>query len=137
MVWVPVQPKAPASGTIRAVTTRVLIVDDHPGFRATARALLEAEGYEVVGEAENGVEALRLAGEIAPDLVLLDVQLPDFDGFEVASRLTAAGRGPSPNIVLTSSRDGSDFGPLVARSGARGFVAKGELSGGALARLIA
>jgi len=55
----------------------------------------------------------------------------------VASRLTAAGRRPGPNIVLTSSRDGSDFGPLVARSGARGFVAKGELSGGALARLIA
>ena len=113
----------------------ILIVDDHPSFRATARALLEAEGYKVVGEAENGVQALRLVKELAPDLVLLDVQLPDFDGFEVASRLTAVTEGTAPKIVLTSSRDASDFGPLVAQSGARGFVAKGELSGGALARL--
>ena len=119
------------------MATRVLIVDDHPGFRATARALLEVEGYEVVGEAENGVQALRLAKELEPDLVLLDVQLPDFDGFEVASRLTAAATGKTPKIVLTSSRDASDFGPLVAQSGARGFVAKAELSGGALARLTA
>lgn len=117
------------------MATTVLIVDDHPGFRATARALLEAEGYEVVGEAENGVQALRLVKELVPDLVLLDVQLPDFDGFEVASRLTAVTGGATPKIVLTSSRDASDFGPLVAQSGARGFVAKGELSGGALARL--
>ena len=117
------------------MATTVLIVDDHPGFRATARALLEAEGYEVVGEAENGVQALRLVKELVPDLVLLDVQLPDFDGFEVAARLTAATEGAAPKIVLTSSRDASDFGPLVAQSGARGFVAKGELSGGALARL--
>ena len=119
------------------MATRVLIVDDHPGFRATARALLEVEGYEVVGEAENGVQALRLAKELEPDLVLLDVQLPDFDGFEGASRLTAAATGKTPKIVLTSSRDASDFGPLVAQSGARGFVAKAELSGGALARLTA
>jgi DNA-binding NarL/FixJ family response regulator len=119
------------------VATTVLIVDDHPGFRATARALLEAEGYDVVGEAANGVEALRRAKELAPDVVLLDVQLPDFDGFEVASRLTAAAGNGAPKIVLTSSRDGSDFGPLVTQSGARGFVAKAELSGGALARLTA
>ncbi len=117
------------------MATTVLIVDDHPSFRATARALLESEGYEVVGEAENGVEALRLARELWPDVVLLDVQLPDFDGFEVASRLS--GNGNAPAIVLTSSRDASDFGPLVVESGARGFVAKGELSGAALATLIA
>ncbi len=118
------------------MATTVLIVDDHPSFRATARALLEAEGYEVVGEAENGVQALRLAAELRPELVLLDVQLPDFDGFEVASRLSA-GNGTRPDIVLTSSRDASDFGPLIAQSGARGFVPKAELSGGALASLIA
>jgi DNA-binding NarL/FixJ family response regulator len=112
----------------------VLIVDDHPSFRATARALLSAEGYEVVGEAENGVGALRCAKELQPDLVLLDVQLPDFDGFEVASRLTSNGSGPI--VVLTSSRDGSDFGPLVAQSGARGFVPKGELSGAALKAVL-
>ena len=114
--------------------TRVLIVDDHPSFRATARALLTAEGFEVVGEAHNGVAALRCAKELHPDLVLLDVQLPDFDGFEVASRLTANGNGPI--VVLTSSRDGSDFGPLVAQSGARGFVPKGELSGAALKAVL-
>ncbi len=114
----------------------VLIVDDHPSFRATARAFLEAEGYDVVGEAETGVQALRLAHELEPEVVLLDVQLPDFDGFEVASRLSVAENGRVPQVVLTSSRDASDFGPLVAASGARGFVPKGELSGGALARLI-
>jgi CheY-like chemotaxis protein len=117
------------------VGTTVLIVDDHPSFRLTARALLESEGYEVVGEAENGVQALRLAAELRPDLVLLDVQLPDFDGFEVAARLSRD-NGASPDVVLTSSRDASDFGPLIAQSGARGFVPKAELSGGALASLI-
>lgn len=118
------------------MATTVLIVDDHPSFRLTARALLEAEGYDVVGEAENGVQALRLAQELRPELVLLDVQLPDFDGFEVAARLRRED-GDGPDIVLTSSRDASDFGPLIAQSGARGFVPKAELSGGALASLIA
>jgi DNA-binding NarL/FixJ family response regulator len=116
------------------VATTVLIVDDHPSFRATARALLEAEGYEVVGEAENGVSALRDARELHPDVILLDVQLPDFDGFEVASRLSENGDGPV--IVMVSSRDASDFGPLVAQSGARGFIPKAELSGSALATLL-
>ena len=112
----------------------VLIVDDHPGFRRIARALLEAEGFEVVGEATDGEEALRIAAELAPTLVLLDVQLPGIDGFEVASKLTAGGGGP--DVVLVSSRDGSDFGPLVAQSGALGFVPKDELSGERLTALL-
>ena len=112
----------------------VLIVDDHPSFRASARELLEAEGYEIVGEAENGTTALRAVNELKPDLVLLDVQLPDIDGFEVAARLTNGGGGPA--VVLVSSRDGSDFGPLVERSGARGFIPKAELSGAALLSLL-
>jgi DNA-binding NarL/FixJ family response regulator len=115
--------------------TSVLIVDDHPSFRATARALLEAEGFDVVGEAENGVAGLRQAKKLQPDVVLLDVQLPDFDGFEVATRLTG-GNGSGPKVVLTSSRDGSDFGPLVPRSGARGFIPKAELSGAALKAVL-
>jgi DNA-binding NarL/FixJ family response regulator len=112
----------------------VLIVDDHPTFRATARAVLEAEGYEVVGEVADGAAAIEAAGVLHPDIVLLDVQLPDIDGFAVATRLTANGNGPA--VVLTSSRDAADFGPLVAESGARGFVPKAELSGAAIAALV-
>jgi len=92
--------------------------------------LLQSEGYEVIGEAENGEEAVAAARTLRPDWVLLDVNLPDIDGFEVASRITA--EQDPPVVVLTSSRDGSDFGSLVQQSGARGFVAKSELSGAAL-----
>jgi DNA-binding NarL/FixJ family response regulator len=105
----------------------VLIVDDHPSFRVTARALLEAEGFDVVGEAEDGAGAIEVARRLRPEVVLLDVNLPDIDGFEVAARL--ASNGGSPAIVLTSSRDKSEFGGLVERSCACGFVPKGELSG--------
>jgi DNA-binding NarL/FixJ family response regulator len=111
----------------------VLIVDDHPSFRATARLLLESDGFDVVGEAADGASALRAADDLHPDVVLLDVNLPDLDGFEVASRLTANGAGPA--VVLCSSRDAKDFGELVARSGARGFVAKADLSGAAVREL--
>jgi DNA-binding NarL/FixJ family response regulator len=114
--------------------TTVLIVDDHPTFRATARMLLEAEGYDVIGEAPDGTSGIEAAGVLSPDLVLLDVNLPDLDGFSVAQRIT--GRNGAPVVVLTSSRDSSDFGPLVAGSGARGFISKGELSGAAIAELL-
>ena len=125
------------------MATTVLIVDDHPSFRATARMLLEAEGYDVVGEAPDGHSALECAGRLAPQVVLLDVNLPDLDGFAVASRLTAAAgaagapAGARPQVVLISSRDGSDYGPLVLASGARGFIPKGELSGAALEAVLA
>jgi DNA-binding NarL/FixJ family response regulator len=108
----------------------VLIVDDHPSFRATARAILEADGFEVVGEAEDGASALEAVHRLRPDVVLLDVQLPDMDGFTVATALGS--NGYMPTIVLTSSRDAADFGPLVGECGARGFVPKAELSGAAL-----
>jgi DNA-binding NarL/FixJ family response regulator len=112
----------------------VLIVDDHPTFRLTARALLEAEGFEVVGEAADGATAVAEAQRLKPDLILLDVQLPDMDGFAVAEKLHL--NGWSPAIVLTSSRDLSDFGSLVATCGARGFVPKAELSGATLSSLL-
>jgi DNA-binding NarL/FixJ family response regulator len=113
---------------------RVLVVDDHPSFRRCATALLTTEGFEVVGEAEDGASALAAAGELSPELVLLDVQLPDIDGFEVARRLLAS--DPELSIVLVSSRDESQYGALIEASGARGFVSKGELSGAELERLL-
>jgi DNA-binding NarL/FixJ family response regulator len=113
---------------------RVLIVDDHASFRRCAGALLTSEGFEVVGEAPDGSAALALAADLAPELVLLDVQLPDLDGFAVAERLLAA--DPSVQIVLVSSRERSDYGGRIEESGARGFVSKGELSGDVLERLL-
>lgn len=111
--------------------TTVLIVDDHKAFRTSARHLLEADGLEVVGEAATGSDALELIGELSPDIVLLDIQLPDIDGFMVAKELRE--RGERAVIVLTSSRDAADYGASIAESGARGFVPKGDLSGEAIA----
>jgi DNA-binding NarL/FixJ family response regulator len=112
-----------------------LIVDDHPTFRATARQLLETEGFEVVGEAEDGASALESVERLKPEVVLLDVQLPDTDGFHVCAQLMGYGEG-CPKVILTSSRDSSDFGPLVHTSGARGFVPKAELSGERMQELL-
>jgi DNA-binding NarL/FixJ family response regulator len=127
-------PEAPSVKDNWGVSTSVLIVDDHPSFRTSARRMLEASGYSVVGEAADGEAAIVAVSELGPDLVLLDVQLPDIDGFEVAARLREI--GAAAQIVLTSSRDGADFGEAVAESPARGFIAKGELSGATLAELV-
>ena len=114
------------------MATSVLIVDDHPSFRASARMLLECEGYVVVGEAADGHAALEAVRELRPDFVLLDVQLPDIDGPEGAARLAEA-NGANPAIILTSSRDLEDIGVL---RGVRGFIPKSELSGAALEALL-
>jgi DNA-binding NarL/FixJ family response regulator len=102
----------------------ILIVDDDRRFRGIARRLLESEGFEVVGEAEDGEGALAAARELEPDVVLLDIQLPDLDGLQVAERISADG---GPAVVLTSTRDECDFGEQLHASGARGFVPKDEL----------
>jgi DNA-binding NarL/FixJ family response regulator len=115
------------------VGTTVLIVDDHPDFRAFARVLLEAGGFEVVGEAYDGASALVAARALKPALVLLDVQLPDIDGFAVCEQLAADERPPV--VVLTSSRDASAYRRRLGVSSARGFIAKAELSGPDLAAL--
>lgn len=114
------------------MATTVLIVDDHPSFRATARMLLEAEGYSVIGEAKDGSSALVAADRLVPQVVLLDINLPDLSGFTVADRL----RGGPSQVVLISSRDASDFGDCIEDSGARGFIAKGELSGASLREVL-
>jgi DNA-binding NarL/FixJ family response regulator len=116
------------------VERTVLIVDDHPGFRSAARALLEADGFDVVGEAADGESALAAAERLRPGLVLLDIQLPDLDGFAVAERL-ANSQSP-PTVVLVSSRDSSAYRRRLADSPARGFIPKGDLSGAAVAALV-
>jgi two-component system, NarL family, nitrate/nitrite response regulator NarL len=124
---------AARSATISSVAGTVLIVDDHSGFRSFARALLEAEGFDVVGEAADGASALALASALAPELVLLDVALPDMDGFAVCEALQED--APGPAVILTSSRDLSSYRWRLKRSRARGFIPKSELSGPALAAL--
>ena len=104
-------------------------MDDHDGFRAFARMLLEMAGF-TVAEAASGTEATRAALAIRPCLVLLDIQLPDCDGFEVARRL--ATQEHRPVIVLTSTREASDYGGQIAASPAAGFLPKDQLSGAAL-----
>jgi DNA-binding NarL/FixJ family response regulator len=116
------------------VRPTVLIVDDHDGFRASARALLEAEGFAVVGDAADGSAAITQVARLRPDVVLLDVQLPGTDGFAVAERL-AAGPEP-PTVVLISSREAAAYGPRVDAAPVRGFLAKRELSGATLAALL-
>jgi DNA-binding NarL/FixJ family response regulator len=118
---------------MRGVPKRVLIVDDHQPFRAVARALLEGAGYIVSGEAADAAEALAAVAASRPDAVLLDVQLPDRDGFAVAEALAYAG---GPAVVLISSRDADDYGRRVETSGARGFISKSKLSAAAFAAML-
>ena len=112
----------------------VLIVDDHEDFRRSAAALLTAEGFDVVGSAGDGADALDAAARLRPEVVLLDVQLPGSDGFTVADQL--ANMVDPPQVVLISSRDASSYGPRLDNARARGFLAKQELSGASLAALV-
>jgi DNA-binding NarL/FixJ family response regulator len=115
------------------VRKRVLIVDDHQPFRAVARELLEGAGYVVSGEAADAAEALAAVAAEPPDAVLLDVQLPDGDGFALATALAVA---DGPAVVLVSSRDADDYGRRVAACGARGFIPKSKLSAATVAALL-
>jgi CheY-like chemotaxis protein len=115
------------------MTLTVLIVDDHARFRELARALLEAAGFRIVAEAGDGASALEAARAFRPAAVLLDVNLPDADGFTVAAALGAL--DDAPLVVLTSSEDGGAFGSLVSACGAVAFVPKAELAAVPLAGL--
>jgi len=117
------------------VSPTVLIIDDHAAFRAGVRALLAVDGYDVVGEAADGRSGLEAAAALQPEVVLLDVRLPDMDGFEVADALVAGGSAAA--VVITSSSDDPLYPARAADSGARGFVAKHDVSGPTLDRLLA
>jgi DNA-binding NarL/FixJ family response regulator len=116
------------------VPTTALIVDDHPSFRRFARKLLESAGYVIVGDADDGASAIAAVRALRPDVVLLDVLLPDMTGFEVAKELAA--QPERPLVVLTSSRSASDLGSLVRSEHAKGFISKRDLTVAALAALV-
>ena len=113
---------------------RVLLVDDHAGFRQQARQLLEAEGLNVVGEATSGAQALDLLRDDPADVVVLDVVLPGRDGIDVADEIAALPRPPA--VILTSSRSATDFGDRLALAPVRGFLPKADLSAAAIDRLL-
>jgi DNA-binding NarL/FixJ family response regulator len=112
----------------------VVIVDDHAAFRRFARRALELDVFDVVAEAGDGASAIEQVGALRPDVVLLDIRLPDVDGFVVAEELAAT--AAPPRIVLTSSREASDFERRLRRTPAVGFLHKSELSGAALTALV-
>ena len=116
-----------------AMVKTVLVVDDHAGFRELARTLLEEGGYSVIGEATDGLTALSAVRRLRPDAVLLDVHLPDMDGFAVAAALGL--ERPAPRVVLTSADEDERVGSLLRRSGALGFVAKAALANAQLGSL--
>lgn len=112
----------------------ILIIDDNAVFRRQARAVLESDGLVVVGEAADGSSGVSETRRLHPDLVLLDIGLPDIEGFEVAQSL--AGADQPPLVILTSSRDAREYGPRLGESAAIGFVPKDELSGQAIRALL-
>jgi DNA-binding NarL/FixJ family response regulator len=112
----------------------ILIVDDDARFRAQARDVLAADGFVVIGEAVDGASGLEAAQALQPDFVLLDVGLPDIEGFEVAR--TLAVDGPPPLIVLTSSRDARAYGRRLANGHFLGFIPKERISGAAIRALV-
>ena len=116
------------------VSERILIVDDNEGFRLLAQRMLERAGFDVIGGAADGESALAQIELLGPDLVLLDIQLPILDGFDVAERL--ARWQAAPAVILTSSRDRADYGTRIDDSKVAGFIPKAELTGDALRRLL-
>jgi DNA-binding NarL/FixJ family response regulator len=116
------------------MTRTILLVDDHAGFRRSARALLDADGFDVIGEADGGEDAITKAASLRPELVLLDIQLPDSDGFDVAEILAA--EVDPPAVILISTREAREYGGRVEQATARGFISKPLLSGAAIRAIL-
>lgn len=116
------------------MTHTILIVDDHAGFRRAARALLTADGFTVVGAVADGLEALEAVERLRPAVVLLDIQLPDLDGFQVAIALAAT--ATPPEVVLISSRDRASYGPQLTDAPVAGFLPKSHVTGAAIRALV-
>jgi DNA-binding NarL/FixJ family response regulator len=116
----------------KAIT--VLVVDDHAEFRAAAMAMLTTEGFTVIGEAASGAEAALVAARLQPNVVLLDIRLPDADGMAIATQLAQLPN--APEVVLVSSRDAVTYGARLTRTKARGFLTKSQLSGANLRALL-
>jgi DNA-binding NarL/FixJ family response regulator len=116
------------------MSVTVLIVDDHPTFRRFARRLLEEAGFQVLGEVEDGAEAIEAARELNPQAILLDVLLPDRSGIEIAAELAETLLATA--VVLTSSRSASDLGAALDAAPKRGFIPKSAFSGSAFAELV-
>ena len=114
---------------------RCLIVDDNASFLQAATTLLQRPGLTVAGVSSNGADALRLARELRPDVVLVDIVLGGESGFDVARELAAAGKS-GPTVILVSTRAQSDFEDLIEETPAAGFVAKSDLSADAIRRLV-
>ena len=115
---------------------RLLIVDDIAQFLQAARDLLEREGMNVVAVASTIAEALERFDELRPDVCLVDIDLGDESGFELARRLVQEASGDAPRVVLISTYDEQDVRDLVDASPAVGYVSKSELCGGAIHRLL-
>lgn len=112
----------------------MLIIDDDSGFRTQARDVLEADGFDVIGEATDGASGLEAVRILTPDVVLLDIGLPDVDGFEIARVLAL--RRPPPVVVLTSSRDARAYGRRLASGHQAGFIPKEQISGAAIRAMV-
>jgi len=125
----------PADGNAGEVLIRCLLVDDNEAFVETARRVLEPDGVSVTGTASNSGEALLLAGELQPDVVLVDVMLGDEDGFDLARRL-AETHPREMAVIMISSDAEEDYADLVAESAALGFLPKAELSADGVRRLL-